>query len=772
MLLRTWIDKAARRIRKATAAVRQHSLLLPMAVSFLCFTGSVLLILSIWFTSNVTLALKDALYTNATQSSSQSVSRLNASFQNVANIAAHLAGMEGLAPRARNFYETYSAYQTLKEYSTSFNFTMLAIYYDGNPKVLSIEGTKYLEVLFPEVTQLDALTETLENAGSVSLLSTSLYGADWGSNRVILLYPLSSRHVALFLFDHSMLSSFISPSEAGGVRVLFDRDGAVLWSSERMDEDMGRLLFARAPEADNHKEIELQGIDYIYSCGYVFYGNAMLVTLDEITTQFDELRSITGMMIAVCIVILLLGTLLLLFSIRRGYMPIAHLVRDIRGMFPAQEERSSSDIAMLQQVYSQYSALLQESRKNAALFSTGQLRTMFVLHVISGRYLDAQELRNLFQWLEIDFPHPCFFACLLLFDRMPAEYERKLIEEYLEKGSCSEAVALFNLLPDGHSAVGIVNVPSADSGHLRRFGERMLALLPAGLSATIGMGQIRGDIASLGKSYLEAHAALDYRLIKGRNTWISYDEINFSSTAPAYPRQIINSYISALHAWDVEGIQEKLQQIAAYISENSLPLQQVKCICFDLTSSFLREVSCLDNHVTYKMNASYDVFNIAEYDSVSELVQKISGISENIRQYLVKCDYQGSELVSQCIHYLQENVSNVQFSLSSCSERFGIAPQTLRRKFKEATGQTLSSYMTALRINHAKELLVTTNLDVNEICVQCGYLDLSSFIRLFKSEMGVSPGRFREMNKVSAPEAAASFGVEETKKQASGRGEA
>ena len=42
-------------------------------------------------------------------------------------------------------------------------------------------------------------------------------------------------------------------------------------------------------------------------------------------------------------------------------------------------------------------------------------------------------------------------------------------------------------------------------------------------------------------------------------------------------------------------------------------------------------------------------------------------------------------------------------------------------------------------------------LDINEVCEQCGYLDLSSFIRLFKSETGVSPGKYRETYRQGNP---------------------
>lgn len=442
--------------------------------------------------------------------------------------------------------------------------------------------------------------------------------------------------------------------------------------------------------------------------------------LDPITTQFDRLNGLIGMMGAVCAAILLLGVLLLLFSIRRGYTPIAHLVRDIRSMLPQQQEDEPTDIATLKQVYSNYSALLQESQKNAMLFSGDQLRAMFVLRAISGRYTDEQE--------------------------------RKAVEEALNTLADPGTVGLFNLLPDGHTAVGVINIDTDDPARLRGFGERLRLSLPASMPATVGLGQIAGDFASLGKSYLEAHAALDYRLIKGKNTWIAYDEIRLPETATAYPHPLIESYINTLSAWDVQGIRAQLQQIADYISRSSLSLQQVKCICYDLTSAFLRRVSTLDHRVSYRPSASYDVFSIAEYDSVSDLVQKIAGFSENIQQYIERCDeHRAGDLIAECQRYLQENVSNAQFSLTSCAENFDIAPQTLRRKFKEATGQTLSAYLTSLRIDRAKTLLVQTQLDVSEICAQCGYVDLSSFIRLFRSETGVSPGKFREIHRGMEP---------------------
>lgn len=48
----------------------------------------------------------------------------------------------------------------------------------------------------------------------------------------------------------------------------------------------------------------------------------------------------------------------------------------------------------------------------------------------------------------------------------------------------------------------------------------------------------------------------------------------------------------------------------------------------------------------------------------------------------------------------------------------------------------MNDYMTSLRLDQAKRLLQDTQLELADICAQCGYNDLSSFIRLFKSKTG------------------------------------
>jgi AraC-like DNA-binding protein/ligand-binding sensor protein len=64
--------------------------------------------------------------------------------------------------------------------------------------------------------------------------------------------------------------------------------------------------------------------------------------------------------------------------------------------------------------------------------------------------------------------------------------------------------------------------------------------------------------------------------------------------------------------------------------------------------------------------------------------------------------------------------------------------------FKNQTGQTLTDYLTRVRINKAKELLKETSLSISEITFEVGYQNFSSFYRAFKKLEKISPSEFRK----------------------------
>src|SRR4026209_1572789 len=65
------------------------------------------------------------------------------------------------------------------------------------------------------------------------------------------------------------------------------------------------------------------------------------------------------------------------------------------------------------------------------------------------------------------------------------------------------------------------------------------------------------------------------------------------------------------------------------------------------------------------------------------------------------------------------------------------------RVFHQITGLPPAKFISALRLDEAKRLLLNTNLSITDICFEVGYNSLSTFTRLFTQRVGLGPREFR-----------------------------
>lgn len=82
-------------------------------------------------------------------------------------------------------------------------------------------------------------------------------------------------------------------------------------------------------------------------------------------------------------------------------------------------------------------------------------------------------------------------------------------------------------------------------------------------------------------------------------------------------------------------------------------------------------------------------------------------------------------------------------SLSTLAARAGVSPAHFARVFKRHTGMSVTQYVNAKRILHAKELLRDTDDSAGAVAERCGFDSLTHFHRVFKSLTGMTPGAFR-----------------------------
>lgn len=86
---------------------------------------------------------------------------------------------------------------------------------------------------------------------------------------------------------------------------------------------------------------------------------------------------------------------------------------------------------------------------------------------------------------------------------------------------------------------------------------------------------------------------------------------------------------------------------------------------------------------------------------------------------------------------------NQNISLSQMGGIVNLSQYHFCRLFKQSTGITPHQYLTQCRINRAKQLLSKTKLTITEIAFEIGFNNHSSFTRLFRKYVGVTPKSFR-----------------------------
>ncbi|KGJ90477.1 GlxA family transcriptional regulator [Thalassotalea sp. ND16A] len=84
-------------------------------------------------------------------------------------------------------------------------------------------------------------------------------------------------------------------------------------------------------------------------------------------------------------------------------------------------------------------------------------------------------------------------------------------------------------------------------------------------------------------------------------------------------------------------------------------------------------------------------------------------------------------------------------ALSKLIEAISMAERTIKRRFKQATGQSLLERVQNLRVEQAKHQLETKRIAIDDISADVGYEDAAFFRCLFKRLTGLSPSDYRKM---------------------------
>lgn len=95
------------------------------------------------------------------------------------------------------------------------------------------------------------------------------------------------------------------------------------------------------------------------------------------------------------------------------------------------------------------------------------------------------------------------------------------------------------------------------------------------------------------------------------------------------------------------------------------------------------------------------------------------------------------------LNYLDEHYLTHTITLQELADQALVSPEHFSRIFKKMTGMTLPSYVNLKKIHHAKQLLTTTQLSIQQVSESSGFNDVSYFTKKFKSVWGCQPSEIR-----------------------------
>ncbi|WP_283675490.1 AraC family transcriptional regulator [Butyricicoccus sp. Marseille-Q5471] len=100
--------------------------------------------------------------------------------------------------------------------------------------------------------------------------------------------------------------------------------------------------------------------------------------------------------------------------------------------------------------------------------------------------------------------------------------------------------------------------------------------------------------------------------------------------------------------------------------------------------------------------------------------------------------------IDKAIGYMEAHITQ-NISLDDLAQHVNLSKFYFTRYFRKHLGMTPHQYFVNMRIQYAKRLLATTHDSVESVAEQCGFDNVSNFIRVFKQRSGMTPTAFRKI---------------------------
>jgi len=216
-----------------------------------------------------------------------------------------------------------------------------------------------------------------------------------------------------------------------------------------------------------------------------------------------------------------------------------------------------------------------------------------------------------------------------------------------------------------------------------------------------------------------------------------------------YPYESERKLIGKVKIGDRTGAKEILNTLLGTIMFNNPGnLNILKARLVELLSILSRAAveAGLDINLLLEKNLNY-INLVMSVDNQQDLCVWISSaLDDFIDSVYHHQDLAKTGRIKPSLEYIEANYDR-QLTLAEIAKSAHLSISRLSHLFKEQMGVTMIDYVTSVRIDHAKRLLLTSDKNCTEICFQVGYNNQSYFTRTFKELVDMTPRQFRSLNR-------------------------
>lgn len=721
--------------------------------SYVMILSIPLLLLSVFLGSYMLNVLKNEIHENNRNTLENAKNIVEAQLEHITS-AEHKMYLNNLL---KSFYlenETIAAIDTkdkLKGYCQMNPFLIDAAYYQAEDDyVIAASGSCRKELfwdtmyVFESWKYEDFLQDLDEHSEAFFQKSQKVYVKNSNyQNIVTLVIPLdrSAKRCVILLLDETFFVNVLPQMDKQeAVSAIIDENQNVLVSEGQ--EELLNALTLNAEDEKGAQILKIDGEKYqrsrVYSEKYQWSYEA-LILLRNIE---KESIYVQGIMLVTYLLTLIAGLASIGYFMKKNYEPLHTLELASNEILKNEENKNEIDHVknVLDYLHHQNQRMQSEELKRKNI-----LRERFVLKWLSGHYETADELKEQAAKIGIILDKKCYQVGVLQLYR--CEYVKMQKLEQLLKEKISPEIDLFQKTQiDTHKIFVVVGYETDK----RSFVQETLFEIVSQFETTekinvcLAMGTVVQDVEKVKSSYEKALKALEYKVILDDKIMISYEDIEdwVGNSALTMHPSCLEKYVRNK---DTTGLDHFLQISLSEIKNQKMDIRQVHMLCNEFIYSLEKTIDHVNRDYFIEAPLCDRITGILEYDTVSELMELIRLIANDIIDHMnAQTDQSVKE---QLLNYVAKNCYSADFSTTAMAESFHMSPSYLSRCFKQYIGMNLLDYVTELRINKAKELLLQKEKPIKEVSNEVGYGNVNSFNRRFKQVTDYTPGEWREQKK-------------------------